>query len=665
MKSFPYPRLLMATAMLAVLPWTGQAMAQASPKLALDDYDAIARLSASTLSPDGSRIAFIVSRVDRAANVRRSELAIVATRGGPPQVVATGKIDAPSWSPDGSMLAWIARDDAGIGRLFLRSKDAPTQARALDATTATGQILRYVWSRDGRSIAYLAQPAPAAETVDKSFEIADADYLGTSYLARDNGGPPAQIWVISVDTGAPRRLDAVTGFPQDIVWRPDGRALFVQTQPGASVAATLAGSLLSVPIDGGKAEVLIASPAPLGIGSRLSVSRDGAIAFQHFRGADPWTEANNVAVYRNGKVRVISDALDRQIDDLRWLPGSKGVVVRAEDHVRTRLWQISETGSVAALDVGDLTALSELDVSTNGAITFVGASASGPGDIYYKASAKSRPVRLTRFGDSLAGKRLGKVETVGWANGGFEHDGVLVYPPDYDRAKAYPLLVDIHGGPELSSNEAFDFSAQFYAAQGWIVFQPNYRGSSGQGNRYQKAILGDLVKGSGDDVLAGVDKVVATRPIDRKRVALTGWSWGGVMTSWLIGQGRRWCAAIPGALAVDFTGYYDQSETAIWMRTMLGSPYVADNINAYRKQSPLTYIANAITPTLIIHNAGDPNAPVSQSYTLYHALKDRGVKTKMILRGIDGHGYGDPFSYRQVHSATLEWLQQNCAVPKR
>jgi dipeptidyl aminopeptidase/acylaminoacyl peptidase len=109
-----------------------------------------------------------------------------------------------------------------------------------------------------------------------------------------------------------------------------------------------------------------------------------------------------------------------------------------------------------------------------------------------------------------------------------------------------------------------------------------------------------------------------------------------------------------------FRDYYNQSETAIWISTLLGSPYVGDNGARYTEQSPITWLGKAVTPTLILHNVGDPNAPVTQSYALHHALRDRGVKTRMLLRGIDGHGYGDPFSHRQVHSATLGWLQENC-----
>lgn len=663
MKRFQFRHLLSAAAIMAIALSAGQALAQPSSALTLDDYDSIAELSSSSLSPDSSRVAVIVSHVDRAANIRRSELAVVSTRGGTPQIVVTGQIDAISWSPDGASLAWIAHDSAGAARLHIAASDALASPRTLGTAPLHGDVVRFTWSKDSRSIAYLAKPTPEADTADKSFEIADADYLGTTYLARDNGGPPQQLWIVAAASGEPRRLDSGTGFPQDLAWQADGKALFVQTQPGASVAATLSASLLSVPIDGSQAEVVITSPAPIGTGSRLGVSNDGAVAFQHFRGPDPWTEVNNVAIYRDGKITVATQALDRQIDDFKWLPGSQGILVRADDHSRTRLWRISETGKITPINFGNLNVLAGLDVNATGAISFVGGSASGPADLYYMASTRARPVRLTHFGDALAGKRLGKVETVGWSSGGFDHDGVVVYPPDYDKTKAYPLLVDIHGGPEASSREAFDFSAHYYAARGWVVFQPNYRGSSGQGNSYQTAILGDLVKGSGEDVLAGVDKIVATLPIDSKRVAVTGWSWGGVLTSWLIGHDQRWCAAIPGAMAVDFTGYYDQSETAIWIRTMLGSPYVSDNIARYRETSPATYLKNAVTPTLIIHNVGDPNAPVTQSYTLYHALKDRGIKTKMVLRGIDGHGYGDPFSHKQVHSLTFQWLSENCGGP--
>lgn len=647
MKALRYPALLSAT-ILATMP----AAAQETSLVALADYDAIADLSATSLSPDGSRVAFIVSRVDRAANVRRNELAVVSTRGGEPRTVATGEVSAPGWSPDGKTLAWIAG-----GQLRLATDG---MERKLDADGSAPRVQRFAWSPDGGSIALLAQGTPDRSGPDKSFEFADADYLGTTFLARDAGAPPAEIWIVDIASGARRKLNAGTGFAQDLAWRRDGRALIVQSQPGGSVAAAGQAGLLSVPVDGGAPGVLLPAPAQIGTGSRLRADGDGGIAFQTFHGPDPWTYANGVAVYRQGKVERISRQLDQQIDDFGLLPGGKGIVARAVAQNRERIWSISAKGAVTPIDLGGLNVIGGLDVGASGAISFVGSSAERTADLYYLASAKAKPVRLTGYGDALATRRLGKVERVTWTAGGLNHDGTIVYPPDYDRKKTYPLLVDIHGGPEASSTDAFDFSAQYFAAQGWIIFQPNYRGSTGQGDRYQSIIVEDLIKGSGEDVLAGVDRVSAILPVDTKRIAVTGYSWGGVMTSWLIGHDTRWCAAAPGGMAVDFTSYYDQSETAIWMKTMMGSPYVDGNIARYRANSPLTYLANVVTPTLVLHNAGDPNAMVTQSLTLHHFLKDRGVKTRMVLRDVDGHGYGDPFSHKQMYDLTMRWVSEHC-----
>lgn len=650
MKRFGTGTLLPA-AILAATPLA----AQEASRLTLSDYDAIADLSSTAMSPDGTRIAFIVSHVDKAADARRGDVAVVSSKGGEPQVVATGDVDAPAWSPDGKTLGWIAK-----GQLHLAARDALGMVRKIEADPSTAGIQAFAWSPDGRSIAYLAKMDVVRKLPDKSFEFAEADYLGTSFLARDAGAPPAQVWIVDVASGGRRRLIGITGYPQDVVWQADGRALAVQVQPGGSSASAAKAKLLSVPVDGGVPQTLIGAPGQMGTGARLDVTNDGAIAFQHFRGIDPWTHANSIGVYRSGKVEIVSQKLDQQIDEFKWLPGGNGLIARAVERNRERMWWISGGGAVTPIDLGAVNLIGGLDVGANGAISFVGSSADRPADIYYLPSPKAKLVRLTHFGDALAHRKLGKVERVTWAGGGQHHDGVLVFPPDYDKAKRYPLLVDIHGGPEASSIDAFDFSPQYHAANGWIVFQPNYRGSTGQGDHYQTLVTEDLLKGAGEDVIAGVDKLVATLPIDPKRIAITGYSWGGVMTSWLIGHDRRWCAAVPGGGVVDFAAYYDQSAFAIWMPTVKGSPHVGDNILKYREVSPLTYLGNATTPTMVIHNAGDPNAPVTQALTLYHLLKERGVKTKMVLRAIDSHDFGSPFDHKQMYDLPLKWITENC-----
>jgi dipeptidyl aminopeptidase/acylaminoacyl peptidase len=237
---------------------------------------------------------------------------------------------------------------------------------------------------------------------------------------------------------------------------------------------------------------------------------------------------------------------------------------------------------------------------------------------------------------------------------------VLTYPPGFTPDHKYPLLVSIHGGPEYSAQLAFNVESQFYAANGWIVFEPNYRGSNDQGDKYEAAVVGDATAGPGRDIRAGLDAVRALPGVDAARIAVTGYSYGGVMTSWLIGHHQDWCAAIPGGVVVDFAQYYDQSETGIWIKTLLGSPHLPQNREKYIEQSPITYLNHAKTPTLIIQNAGDPNATVGQAYALHHALKDNGFKTRLMVADLDGHSSPDPFHEKQVFRITVDWMNENC-----
>ena len=236
----------------------------------------------------------------------------------------------------------------------------------------------------------------------------------------------------------------------------------------------------------------------------------------------------------------------------------------------------------------------------------------------------------------------------------------MVYPPAFAQEKKYPLVLVIHGGPRASSTLSFSFLPQFLAAHDYVVFEPNYRGSDNLGNAYQRAIFNDAGDGPGRDVMAGLEALEKRGFVDASKIAVSGWSYGGYMTSWMIGHYHIWKAAVSGAAVNDMVQQADLSDlNAEWLRHKFGgSPWVGDYMKAYREQSPITYAAQIKTPTLILSDIGDARVPITQSYLMYHALKDNGVPVKFIAYPVPGHFPTDPVRSMDVYRRWAEWLDQ-------
>jgi dipeptidyl aminopeptidase/acylaminoacyl peptidase len=611
-------------------------------------------------------VAVVVSRPDPVENRVNTTVLILGAKTGSLQVeIVAGEASDPAWSPRGDQLAWLAPDANKIPQIYTLSIDHDGEVPAA-VTNAAGGVRAFAWSPNGESLAYLAEATPSVPAgdarFDRTFEVSDSDYLGTPYLARTRGETPAALWVISLRGDKARMFPTRGGGIAELAWRPDSKSVVINTHPGTSEVSERFGAISVIEIGEGQETVLVPSPANVAMEAPLLVSSQGVLAYQHYQGQDPWLHGNNVAVVTEGVSHDITANLDRDITSFAWLTGNR-LIVEAPDHLRTALWSVALSGTSERVDLGLVNPVSAVAANGNGALAFIGSEPESPPELYVMASPTAKPVRLTHINASITHTHLGKAERVSWKDDGYEHDGVLTYPSDFQSGKKYPLLVDIHGGPHTSSQLTFNGEPQYYAANGWLVFEPNYRGSDGQGDRYQTAVIGDATAGPGRDIMAGVAAVEARGIVDDRRIAVTGWSYGGVMTSWLIGHHHDWCAAIPGVLVIDFADYYDQSETGIWIGSLLGSPHLAENRHKYLEQSPLSYLDQVTTPTLIMQNVGDPNAPVGQAYTLYHALKDRGVKTRFVVFGIDGHGPGDPFHAREAFKRTLGWMQENCAAP--
>jgi len=313
---------------------------------------------------------------------------------------------------------------------------------------------------------------------------------------------------------------------------------------------------------------------------------------------------------------------------------------------------------------------SPLSIGRDGAVAFIGVEPHRPAELYYTRTIDARPHRLTNFNAAIASRDLGTVETITWQGAdGFEENGIVIYPPDFDRNKKYPLVLEIHGGPMLSSTQGFGglggVLRQTMASQGWIVFSPNYRGSNNMGRTYQRAVINDAGDGPSRDVMAGIAAVKAGSVVDEDRIAVSGWSYGGFMTTWLIAHYQGWAAAVAGAAVTDWVDWYNLADLNVWSGYGLdGSPWLNKNTQGYWKQSPITYAPNIRTPTLILSDADDPRVPVTQSYKLYHALKDNGVSVQFIAYPIPGHFPADPVHQRDVFRRWINWIERHFASSK-
>ncbi len=277
----------------------------------------------------------------------------------------------------------------------------------------------------------------------------------------------------------------------------------------------------------------------------------------------------------------------------------------------------------------------------------------------YTVKEGSAPVRLTDFNHALDHRKLGASKIVEWKSDGFSMNGVVITPPDFDPSKKYPLVLVIHGGPNSASILSFDTFGQIMATHGYVVFEPNYRGSDNLGNAIYKAIEHNPGEGPDKDVMAGLDVVKKLPYVDGDNIAITGWSYGGFMTSWMIGHHDFWKCAVAGAPVTDYVGMYNLSDGSVqWRSWFGGSPYVGDRQKEYWAASPISYVSHMKTPTLIMGDVGDFRVPITQSYELYHALKDNGVPTEFVAIPADGHFPGDAARARDVYRRWIGWVDK-------
>jgi dipeptidyl aminopeptidase/acylaminoacyl peptidase len=646
----------------------------------LDDFRMLVRIASPRFSPDGKQIAFLTIQSDFIHDRYDATLRVMPTAGGEPRTLVTDirHLDMPRWSPDGRMLAFIGTVGQRKAQIYTVPAAGGTPSELSDAPNG---IEQYAWSPDGGTIAYVTPDDSPLSAKDRRthhdlFTIHDDDYLV------EKAAVPSHLWLLTLRTGKARQLtrgptsvlEAAPPFGGGVSapsWSADGRWIVYTRQADANDSDSDRTAVVAVSVASGEEH-------PLGAQRTYEYDprfapRGDEVAYLYLHGPGAVSDVDLFVGSPDGaSPRDVSGDLDRNLQpSFAWLSDGSGVVAMADDHIVGRLYEQPLRGAGHVLNLGRLNPL-DVTSSAQGALAVVADGATQAPELYLMRTPDSAPERMTRFNGEFAAYAYPRSTEVQWhAPDGQPNDGILTYPNGYQPGKRYPLIVYSHGGPEAASTEGFDTGEigplrDLFAARGFLVFEPNYRGSDNLGNAHEHAIYRDPGAGPDSDVISGIRMLEKKGIVDAARIAAVGHSYGGYMTGWLISHQHFWRCAVVADGAVDWTEEYELSGAGnlAWTRdSMGGSPWDRQSAQLYRTGSPITYAGEITTPTLILSGTDDFTVPITESFALYHALSSRGVAVKFI--GIPGahHSPQDPVHRELYYRAIEQWVAAHLASP--
>jgi dipeptidyl aminopeptidase/acylaminoacyl peptidase len=660
----------MRVAAAAAFLWACAGAAQAGQAPTVRDLARQVRFSDPQLSPDGRTVAVVETRADLESDEFRSEIVLIDVASGSarPLTRARQHAGSPRWSPTGAALGFVAPDADKNGQVFVLPMSG---GDALQLTKGKDAVSQFAWSPDGASIAFaVADPKPELKGEDKyrtAFRVGNDDFT-ISEAAR-----PTHLWLVPAQGGEAKRLTSGTwslpsslppGPPSSpIAWSKDGRSILLVRQETPSTGDQLLTRVQVLDVASGAIRSLTGDTTLEGY---PKLSPDGAsVAYWRNRDAHAW-EFQDVwlAPFAGGAGHDLSAHLEVNVFGTWWAPGGKSLIVGGNTGTTVGLWRLGVDGSSVRIALSGVMPTNgywlDLDVGARGEIVFVGQTTTDPYELYLLGPDGGTPQALTHENAALADLALARSETVTWRGpGGRTLDGVLTYPAGYRQGRRYPLVLLVHGGPNSSSRERFSLLPQLIAAHDWFVFEPNYRGSDNSGNAFYASIYRDAGQGPGEDVMSGVEYLKRRGFVDPGRMAVSGWSYGGFMTTWLAGHYPVWRAAVAGAAVTDWVQMYDLSDGNVTQSEATGaSPYVGDGMAVNRRQSPSSTMTKITAPTLVMCNTGDFRVPITQSFGLYRALKDNHVTTEFYAIPSGGHFPGDPVRQMDVFQRWVDWLQR-------
>lgn len=617
--------------------------------LSIEELLSIPAISDLHMSEDGQHVSFVKSTADWEKNTYRDSIVIYEKNKGVCTSFTEGT--SPLWSPDSKRLAYLSTSDGGAkNQIFVESIDGDDRIQVTDEEEGVSQ---FKWDPSGKGIYYVSPSAESEEINKRREQYGNFHHVGKEYRNHC-------LWYVELIEQVPYQLTDGRDFHiQEFDVSADGEKVVLRATPSPDGEDSQNGELYLLDRPSGELRKLDGDKV---VGGSVCFSPQATkICYTaSLREKDYYKTHimdSTLEIYdltSSERIQPLLD-FDRAVVPIRWT--AKGILLMWQDKTNYRIGLLSEDGKL------DMTS-----PTTDGCI--MEASITGDGNhIAYRKAAPNETFEVYADGEKITNengllvrRRTSNRVVISWSSrDGLEIEGVLTTPKDVDWNKKHPLLVFIHGGPAWASfpihSSCFNdkYPAEKFIENGFIVLEPNYRGSSGYGNDFLKANYRNLGIGDYEDVISGVEALVDRGIADQDRVGVMGWSQGGFISAFCSTYSDRFKAASVGGGISNWITNYVNTDMPSFIRMHVGdTPWNDPEI--YAKASPTTYIRSASTPTLIQHGEKDVRVPLPNAYELYKGLKDMGVETELVV--FEGMGYSSdkPGIHRAIMEQNLDWF---------
>lgn len=678
-------------ALIVLLALTATAFAQrAARSFTINDLLKVRRVSDPQVSPAGDMIAYTIADVDKAANKSTTQIYLVPVAGGESRQLTNDarSSGSPRWSPDGTRLAFISAREGGVPQVWTIDVSSGELKKITNISTGAGDP---VWSPDGSMIAFVSDVYPECQTdacnhereqqaEESKVKAKVADRLLFRHWTSWKEGKRSHIFVVQTVGGAAARdltpgdFDAPPfslGGPADYAFSPDSKELafarntdrveatstnadiFVVSVRGSDKARRITGTNLAADL----------SPLYSPDGRYIAYRSQVRPGFE----SDRW----RLMLYdrRTNRTRPVTDQLDASVDGFTFTRDGQTVYMVAGERGHQPLYRLSLNGNAATAPTKVIADGFNDDVKVTGdgaTLVFTRNSASQPNEIFRASAQGGAATQITKINDEfIKAFNFRPLEEVEWTGGmGARVHGFVLKPANFSPSKKYPMVVLIHGGPQGAWNDnwGYRWNPQVFAADGYMVFMPNPRGSTGYGQKFVDEISGDWGGKAYTDIMSGVAHVIALGSVDKNRIGAAGGSYGGYMVNWIEGHNRdprfQFKALVSHAGVFNLASMYGATEE-LWFTEweFKGTPWT--NPQMYARWSPSMFVQNFQTPMLVLHGEQDYRVPIGEGLQLFTALQRRNVESKLIYFPDEGHWILKPQNSELWYNSVLGWFDSH------